>query len=143
MNISHRSKTFLRLTAMLALLGTRVALADNWPQWRGPEGTGVCAEKNLPTTWSTNQNIRWKTPLSEPGISTPIIWGHRVFVTQAVGKRRTLVCFDRANGKMLWQSGVTYAEKELTRASVAVSDGELFIRTYKHLWCIREKRPRA
>lgn len=126
----------LRLCVAFALCAAfikPVALADNWPQWRGPEGTGVCAEKNLPTTWSTNRNIRWKTLLPEPGNSTPIIWEKRVFVTQAVGQRRTLMCFDRANGKLLWQSGVTYPEKELTHetnpqcSGSPVTDGERVI----------------
>lgn len=91
--------------------------ADNWPQWRGPKGMGICAEKNLPTQWGTNQNIRWKIRLPEAGNSTPIIWGNRVFMTQAIGKQRMLMSLDRANGKMLWQSGVTNAEKEPTHST--------------------------
>src|SRR5215207_7828617 len=123
-------KTSLRLCAIPSLFIAGTALAGNWPQWRGPEGTGVCPEKNLPTAWGTNQNIRWKAPLPEPGNSTPIIWGNRLFVTQAVQKRRTLMCFDRANGKVLWQSGVTYPEKEPTHdtnpdcSGSPVTDGE-------------------
>jgi len=58
-----------------------------------------------------------------------------VFVTQAIEKeqKRTLMCFDRSNGKLLWQSGVTYAEKESTHAtnplcsSSPVTDGERVI----------------
>src|SRR5262249_18503806 len=30
--------------------------------------------------------------------------------------------------------------KEQTEASIAVYNGELFIRTHKHLWCISEKK---
>src|SRR5262245_55907448 len=92
------------------------AAADNWPAWRGPQGTGVCSERNLPLHWSTNENVRWRAPLPERGNSTPIVWGQRVFVTQAIeqGERRTLICFDRANGRRLWQQGPTYAEKELS-----------------------------
>src|SRR5713226_757237 len=45
-------------------------LADNWPQWRGPDGTGQCREKNLPVKWSADgENIRWKTSLPGPGMS--------------------------------------------------------------------------
>jgi hypothetical protein len=42
------------------------------------------------------------------------VWGNRVFVTHAVQgeNRRTLMCFDRGTGKVLWQSGVAYAERE-------------------------------
>src|SRR5438128_6062199 len=90
--------------------------AGNWPQWRGPQGTGVATEKNLPLHWSTNENVRWRVPLPGRGNSTPIVWGNRVFITQATENenRRSLMCFDRADGGLLWQKGVTYAEKEAT-----------------------------
>lgn len=56
----------------------------NWPQWRGPDGLGISTEKNLPTEWSVNKNIKWKTPIAGRGHSSPIVWGNRVFVTTAV-----------------------------------------------------------
>jgi outer membrane protein assembly factor BamB len=66
--------------------------------------------------WTATENVRWKTPLPERGNSTPIVWGDRVFVTQAIDKegRRTVICFDRTSGKQLWQSGVAHREKEET-----------------------------
>jgi outer membrane protein assembly factor BamB len=107
------------------------AHADNWPAWRGPHGDGISAEKNLPLTWSATQNIRWKAPLPEPGNSTPIIWGERVFLTQALdgGKRRALIAFARADGRKLWQQEVACATLETTHkqnppcAASAVTDG--------------------
>jgi len=61
--------------------------------------------------------VRWRVALPGPGNSSPVVWGPRVFVTQAVNSenRRTLMCFDRPSGKLLWQSGVTYAENEPTQ----------------------------
>src|SRR5207249_10471173 len=90
--------------------------AANWPAWRGPQDTGLCAEKDLPLHWNTNENLRWRVPLPERGNSTPVVWGNRVFITQALEKenRRTLLCFDRSNGKQLWQSGVVYPENEIS-----------------------------
>ena len=114
MNSFRRYGTVFCLGSIIILINASEVVADNWPEWRGPKGTGVCSEKNLPTVWSTNQNISWKTALPEPGNSTPVIWRNRVFVTQAIENRRTLMCFDRTNGKLLWQSGVTAAEKEPT-----------------------------
>src|SRR5689334_2830889 len=93
-----------RVAALLS--GNEAARADNWPSWRGPAGTGVAVEQHLPQHWSTNQNIHWRTPLPERGNSTPIIWGERIFLTQAVNDRRTLMCFDRANGHLIWQQGL-------------------------------------
>jgi len=92
------------------------ALGAHWPAWRGPEANGVASRKHLPSEWSDSKNIRWKTPLPDRGNSTPIVWGNRIFITQAVDEenRRTVMCFDRANGKLLWQTGLTYKEKEET-----------------------------
>lgn len=118
------------LAAVIGCLATFAASAGNWPAWRGTEGNGVANEKNLPLSWSTNENVRWRTPLPERGNSTPIIWGSRVFLTQAVEQRRTLMCFDRTNGKLLWQQGPTYTGKESAHAtnplgsSSPVTDGE-------------------
>jgi len=92
------------------------ASAANWPGWRGLEGSGLATEKNIPLHWSTNANISWQVALPERGNSTPIVWGGRVFLTQAIRTidRRSVMCFDRHTGKLLWQSGVTWPEKELT-----------------------------
>ncbi|HYT87475.1 MAG TPA: PQQ-binding-like beta-propeller repeat protein, partial [Gemmataceae bacterium] len=119
--------------------------ADNWPGWRGAEGQGQCAEKALPLTWSTKENVRWKVPLPDSGNSTPVIWGDRVFVTQAsdktkwppkagggpaVARKRSLLCLARADGKLLWQKDVTYDTPEATHptnpfcAASPAADGE-------------------
>ena len=63
---------------------TSTAGAANWPQWRGPGGTGVSAEKNLPGEWSPAKNIRWKTPVAGRGHSSPVVWGNKIFLTTAI-----------------------------------------------------------
>ncbi|MBI5383808.1 MAG: PQQ-binding-like beta-propeller repeat protein [Verrucomicrobia bacterium] len=126
------------VTGCLALAATLSASAGNWPGWRGPDGTGVSTEKNLPLKWSATENVRWRVELPGPGNSSPIVWGDRVFVTQAVSSenRRTVMCFDRATGKLLWQSGVTYTDKEPTQrsnpycAATPVTDGERVIASF-------------
>ena len=92
------------------------AFGENWPGWRGFGGSGVAREKSLPTHWSTNENVAWRVSLPERGNSTPVVWGDQVFVTQAITTNRLLsvLCFDRRTGKSLWQSGVTWMEKEPT-----------------------------
>lgn len=55
-----------------------------WPQWRGPRGTGVAPRANPPVEWSESRNVRWKTDLPGLGHSSPIVWRHRVFLTSAV-----------------------------------------------------------
>jgi len=131
-------RRFASIFMSIGLLGLVAGIgleADNWPSWRGPAGTGVSVEKALPINWSPTEGVRWRTALPERGNSTPIVWKDRVFVTQATEKdhKRTLMCFDRSNGKFLWQSGVTYSSRESTHAtnplcsSSPVTDGERII----------------
>ena len=75
----------IRLAFILVYLtGGSLAAAD-WPQWRGPSGTGTTAETGLPVKWSATENIAWKAPIGGLGVSTPIVIGDRVFVTSQVG----------------------------------------------------------
>lgn len=106
----------------LSLLFTLCPLllsAANWPMWRGANGDGTCEESSLPEKWSVTDNVVWKTPLPDRGNSTPVVWGDKVFVTQAIEKegKRLLLCFDRKTGKQLWESGTTWKEPELTHAT--------------------------
>jgi outer membrane protein assembly factor BamB len=70
---------------MLTLSTGAVLSAENWPAWRGAGDNGVSTEKNLPVTWSDTQNIAWQAPLRGMGVSTPVVWGERVFVTSQEG----------------------------------------------------------
>jgi outer membrane protein assembly factor BamB len=60
------------------------ASAGNWPQWRGPDGSGISNEKNLPSEWTPTKNIKWKTAIDGRAHSSPIVWGKMVFLTTAV-----------------------------------------------------------
>ena len=59
--------------------------AENWPQFRGPNGRGISTE-TVPLEWSSdaNKNIAWKAPIPGRGLSEPIVWGDRIFLTTAV-----------------------------------------------------------
>jgi len=103
---------------LIPLLGLAVCLptarADNWPAWRGPTGQGQVEEKNLPLKWSATENVKWKISLENQGNSTPIIWGDKIFMTQANkgGTVRSLLCLARADGKEVWKKDVAYDAKE-------------------------------
>jgi outer membrane protein assembly factor BamB len=109
--------------------------AGNWPAWRGPDGQGHSPEKDLPLTWGPADNVRWKVALPEPGNSTPIVWGDRIFLTQSLDKdtRRTVRCYARADGKLLWERQTPFTGKEPTHATnpycsaSPVTDGERVI----------------
>lgn len=108
------------------------ASAANWPAWRN-DGLGISPEKNVPVKWSKTENVRWRTPLPDRGNSSPIVWDERVFITQATGPKREVMCIDRKNGKVLWHSGTSYEGKDATHetnplaSSTPVTDGERLI----------------
>jgi hypothetical protein len=87
-----------RMVAMasLVMMTCLSAAATDWPAFRGPTGDGVSPDREFPTEWSTDKNIRWKVKLAAPGNGSPIVSKGRVFVTVAEdqGKKRSLVCFD-------------------------------------------------
>ena len=131
------NQSLLRSTILILALAPSL-IAGNWPAWRGPNQNGISTDKNLPTKWSTNDNVRWRVALPERGNSSPVVWGDRVFITQAVTaeNRRTIMCFDKKSGKQLWQSGVTYEEREPTQnanpycSATPVTDGERVIASF-------------
>jgi len=106
----------LRAGVVAGLLGAFLvlpALGEHWPEWRGGEaGSGVTHETDLPLHWSATENVRWKVPLPERGNSTPVVWGERVFITQAVGEERLVICFDRKDGRELWRGGAASGDPE-------------------------------
>ncbi len=93
-------KTLSILSAVL-LASNLPALADNWPQWRGPEGTSVAAPGSYPVTFSNTVNVAWKVKLPGKGSSTPVVWGDRIFVTSGHGGEDGVLAYDR-DGGLLW-----------------------------------------
>ena len=101
---SHRSVERNGLLCLLTL-AANLALAENWPCWRGPRGDGTSLEKEPPTRWSLTENVVWRTAVPGEGHSSPIIWDNRVFLTSALKEtqERVLLSFDRKTGAVLWQ----------------------------------------
>ena len=101
----------LLLLAALPLLG-------QWPQFRGPNSSGVAVAHNLPVEFSPEKNAVWKVDLP-PGHSSPVVSRGRIFLTAAegesptpIGEDRTAdsgegklltICVDHATGKVLWR----------------------------------------
>jgi len=75
-----RSLTLLALTGLLA----STAVAESWPQFRGPGGDGIAPAKNVPVNWSTDENIAWQTAIPGKGWSSPVLVGNKVWLTTAI-----------------------------------------------------------
>lgn len=67
---------------------TRNTKPRNWPAFRGEGSAGNADGQRAVTEWdvATGKNIKWKTPIPGIAVSSPIVWGDRVFATTAVGK---------------------------------------------------------
>jgi outer membrane protein assembly factor BamB len=126
----------IKLMGLTALCSVLLSLAqtragdEDWPQWRGPLGTGAATHANPPIEWSETKNVRWKVKLPGKGHSTPIVWGDRIFLTTAIPigellppKHSTapgthdgvpvtqrhefvVLAVNRKDGKILWQTSV-------------------------------------
>jgi outer membrane protein assembly factor BamB len=74
-----------------------------WPQFRGPHGSGVSRNLNLPVSWSETKNVRWKTAIHGRAWSSPVILGSQVWMTTATedGKQLFAVAVDRETGKII------------------------------------------
>ena len=81
--VSVRSLTGIAAVCALSL-ATVSAAGENWPQWRGPGGQGISSETSLPTEWSATKNVLWKTELPGTGMSSPIVWGDRIYLTSMI-----------------------------------------------------------
>ncbi len=100
---------------VVLLITTSLRAENNWPQWRGPAGTGSTPAVASVTTWNRQTNIRWKIDLPQPGNSTPAVAGEKIFLTQAFGDdERGLMCFARDTGEELWRRTIRYGVHEAT-----------------------------
>jgi outer membrane protein assembly factor BamB len=95
------------LAVGLFLLATAPAWAD-WLCFRGPNHQGIAGPGDYPIRWGPKENVAWKVKLPGYGASSPVIQGERVYLTCFTGKKgpeivRYLMCFERKDGKLLWE----------------------------------------
>jgi len=149
------------MVAIASMSGAVIAQkpAQYWPQWRGPEATGVSTAAKPPVEWSETKHVRWKVELPGRGTSTPVVWGDRVYVLTAapVGvdlaashdsrgtrgqltpHRMVVMALDRKTGKTVWERVAReetphegYHQQFGTWASSsAVTDGEVVIASFE------------
>src|SRR5258708_22142976 len=98
-----------RAFAMGFAIALPILAADvaQWPQFRGPGGSGI-AGAEAPVSFPATSRAAWKADVPA-GQSSPSVWGDRIFLTAGDVKTKKLevLCFDRKTGKLLWRRAVT------------------------------------
>lgn len=114
-----------------ALLMCGVASAEDWPHWRGPTRDGISGETELPTEWSTTENVTWRIPMPDRSGSTPIIWDETVFLNVADAGELFLWALDRNDGSLKWKAFLSGGDRRQRKQNMSspspVTDGE-------HVW---------
>lgn len=96
----------VRLAAVAVVLaGTSLAVAGDWPGWRGPTSNGVAAPGEYPIQWSAENNIAWKVELPAAGSSTPCVTGEQILFTGPNEGRNMVFCLSR-DGQAQWETPI-------------------------------------
>lgn len=76
-----------------------------WPQFRGPNGSGIAKCDDIPVNFGPDKNIQWKIAVS-PGHSCPVVTGDRIFLTaydEGDENWLFILAIDSNTGGLLWQ----------------------------------------
>jgi outer membrane protein assembly factor BamB len=118
---------------VLSLLPLNLIAADHWPQFRGPNGSGVSDSAKPPTVIAPGTNQLWKVAVP-PGASSPCVWGDRIFLTAFDGGKLETHCYARRDGKLLWKRTAPadkleefHSTEGSPAASTCATDGKIVV----------------
>jgi outer membrane protein assembly factor BamB len=95
-------QTAVVVVAVLALLAASQVLAQDWPQWRGPNRDGKVTGFKAPDSWPKALNQKWKVSVGA-GDASPVLVGGKLYVFARQGEDEVTLCLDAAEGKELWR----------------------------------------
>ena len=113
------------------VFGQNKIAKGNWPQFRGVQASGVADAPDVPIKWDVKNgfNIKWRAPIQGLGLSSPVVWGNKIFITTVIGERHAneppplkvgiygnidseteeydhlfqVICLDKKTGNILWK----------------------------------------
>jgi outer membrane protein assembly factor BamB len=126
-----------RTCAAIVVVFAMTAVAADWPQWRGPDRTGLSKEKGLLQDWPKDgPKLRWKATDIGTGYSTPIVVAGRVYLQSTRGDKRgdkeVCLALDEHTGKPVWSEEIGGVGKNSgpqypgTRSTPTFDDGHLY-----------------
>lgn len=129
------SHSAMKLPVALLLASLSIpsaALAENWPNWRGPNQDGSSTETGLPVKFSTTEGVKWSAAVPGISASVPVIWGDNVFITAPIEEEKKLVglCYDKQTGQEKWRttisegSEIQWDDKSNLASPSAATDGD-------------------
>lgn len=99
------NRTLLSLLSAGLLCGSAELFAQNWPQFRGVNATGVSATAKPPEKFGPDEAVLWRVPVPWSP-SSPCVWGDRIFLTTFNDGKLEVRCHSRTDGKLLWAHGI-------------------------------------
>jgi len=129
--MKEASRKKVVLVSCVALMVASCVLAQDWPQWRGPNRDGKLSGFTAPQKWPAELTQKWKVTVGF-GDATPALVGGRLYVFARQGEEEVTLCLNAANGKELWRD--KYTAQAVTgaasrhpgpRSSPAVADGKV------------------
>jgi outer membrane protein assembly factor BamB len=108
----------LRLLAFSVLALT--AFAGDWPQFRGPDSTGVATDAQIPA----KPKIDWSAALPGRGLASPIVVGGKVFITCSSGpkqERLHVICFNADDGAKIWERQLNSTGRTMSHPKTSVA----------------------
>ena len=102
-----------RLFLLLLVLSASTAIRAEWPQFRGPDGTGRSASREVPLTWGEDKNVKWKTAIHGRAWSSPVVLGSQIWLTTATpdGRELSALAIDNTTGRILHDLKLFQVEK--------------------------------
>lgn len=130
---------------LVGLIVTSVSLGQEWPQWRGPDRTGVSADKNLLDQWPAGgPPLLWTAEKAGQGFSSVSIHDGRMYTMGNRGNNEFIIAYDVNNGKQLWAKRIAKAYKNRygdgPRCTPTVDGDRVYaLGANGDLWCLDAK----
>ena len=99
---------FVQICALgILCIASKFACAEEWPQFRGPNGNGTSAATHVPVNWNATDHVVWKRAIPGSGWSSPVLWSGKLYLTTATelgqdGQSLRALRINGADGHIDW-----------------------------------------